>query len=30
MGNLSDARVWWQKALDLSPNDAQIKEKLGN
>ena len=30
LGNLSDARAWWQKALDLSPDDTQIKEKLGN
>lgn len=27
-GNLSDARIWWQKALELSPDNDLIRKKL--
>lgn len=27
-GNLEEARIWWQKALDLNPEDSTIKDKL--
>jgi len=29
-GDLDNAREWWQKALDLSPDNDKIKTKLGN
>jgi len=27
-GNLEEARKWWQKALELNPEDSTIKAKL--
>ena len=28
-GQLDEARVWWEKALQLAPNSSAIREKLG-
>ena len=28
-GDLDSARVWWQKALELEPENETIKQKLG-
>jgi len=28
-GETDKARIWWQKALELTPDDEQIQEKLG-
>ena len=29
VGNTEQARTWWQKALEIDPDNEQIKEKLG-
>ncbi len=28
-GDMESARLWWQKALEIDPDDEQIKQKLG-
>jgi tetratricopeptide (TPR) repeat protein len=29
VGDLKEARTWWQKALDMDPDNDQVREKLG-
>jgi tetratricopeptide (TPR) repeat protein len=29
VGNIDQARTWWQKALEMDPDNEEIKEKLG-